>query len=218
MMGFSGASNIAQVSTLYEILGVTESATQDEIKAAYRRLATKAHPDVGGSAALFRLVQEAHETLSDSALRLSYDRGLTAENTRVPTEAEKRRSELIKARSSFLYFAEGCNGAIAAAWAAVPAPGPSWKDYPRLYALSAEADRQFAQAVAGYQWPLGARDAALALVSAVAVEAGKYVQCSLLPGTRVGLARTLAEIQRAERATTIASTAMRAALGLPEKA
>jgi hypothetical protein len=51
-------------SSLYEILEVSPAATLAEIKSAYRRLASQVHPDQGGTRALFRLVQEAYETLS----------------------------------------------------------------------------------------------------------------------------------------------------------
>ncbi len=50
--------------TLYEVLGLTPTATTAEIKAAYLRLARLTHPDVGGTASLFRRVEEAHATLS----------------------------------------------------------------------------------------------------------------------------------------------------------
>lgn len=56
--------------TPYEILGVRENASQQEIKAAYRTLAKIYHPDVNAApnaAAFFRLVQEAYETLSAPA-------------------------------------------------------------------------------------------------------------------------------------------------------
>ena len=61
-------------TTLYDILELTPTAGLDEIKAAYRRLSTQVHPDRGGSGALFRLVREAYETLSDDNLRGEYDR------------------------------------------------------------------------------------------------------------------------------------------------
>jgi curved DNA-binding protein CbpA len=61
-------------TTLYDILEVSPTAALDEIKAAYRRLSTQVHPDRGGSGALFRLVREAYETLSDDNLRAEYDR------------------------------------------------------------------------------------------------------------------------------------------------
>jgi curved DNA-binding protein CbpA len=61
-------------TTLYDILELSPTAGSDEIKAAYRRLSTQVHPDRGGSGALFRLVREAYETLSDDNLRAEYDR------------------------------------------------------------------------------------------------------------------------------------------------
>ncbi len=56
-------------TTFYEILELEPSATPEEIKAAYRQLSVKVHPDRGGSQALFRLVREAYETLSNSYRR-----------------------------------------------------------------------------------------------------------------------------------------------------
>ena len=64
-------------STLYDILELSPTAAPDEIKAAYRQLSIQAHPDRGGSNALFRLVREAFETLSDDNRRAEYDRSCT---------------------------------------------------------------------------------------------------------------------------------------------
>ncbi|WP_184727828.1 J domain-containing protein [Saccharopolyspora phatthalungensis] len=57
----------------YELLGVTRNATAAEIKSAYRSLARSMHPDVGGTAGTFRLLQEAYETLNDPVRRADYD-------------------------------------------------------------------------------------------------------------------------------------------------
>ena len=64
--------------TLYCILGVSSDADEDTIRAAYRVLARRYHPDLGGasSSEKFREVTEAYETLMDPQRRESYDRSL----------------------------------------------------------------------------------------------------------------------------------------------
>lgn len=61
----------------YEILELSKTASQDEVKAAYKKMATVVHPDKGGSAMLFRLVQEAYEVLSDPVKRKQHDSDLS---------------------------------------------------------------------------------------------------------------------------------------------
>lgn len=61
----------------YAVLGVTRGASQDEIQAAYRKLARKHHPDVSkdaASAETFKKVNEAYEVLKDEKKRKLYDR------------------------------------------------------------------------------------------------------------------------------------------------
>jgi len=60
----------------YDILGVSEDASETEIKKAFRGLSLKHHPDRGGDAERFKEVGEAYETLSDPGRRSSYDREL----------------------------------------------------------------------------------------------------------------------------------------------
>lgn len=57
----------------YNVLGITKSATPDEIKRAFRSLASKHHPDKGGDTKKFQEIQEAYATLSDPEKRAAYD-------------------------------------------------------------------------------------------------------------------------------------------------
>lgn len=59
----------------YETLGVGKSASPEEIKAAYRKLAMKHHPDKGGDQKKFQTITEAYETLSDPDKKAFYDHG-----------------------------------------------------------------------------------------------------------------------------------------------
>jgi curved DNA-binding protein len=60
----------------YKILGLERSATQNEIKKAYRKLARTYHPDINkdpGAEAKFKEISEANEVLADAEKRAAYD-------------------------------------------------------------------------------------------------------------------------------------------------
>lgn len=57
----------------YETLGVSKDATPDQIKKAYRKLASMHHPDKGGDTSTFQKIQNAYDTLIDSDKKRQYD-------------------------------------------------------------------------------------------------------------------------------------------------
>src|SRR6266513_833298 len=68
---------MAQSKDYYAVLGVSASATQDEIKKQYRKLAAKHHPDKNPSDAKaadrFKEISEAYHVLGDAEKRKQYD-------------------------------------------------------------------------------------------------------------------------------------------------
>ncbi len=81
--------------SLYEVLGVAPSATQDEIKKAYRKLARKHHPDVNPGDAeaeeRFKEVSAANDVLSDPESRALYDE-FGMDSTRLGFDPEQARA------------------------------------------------------------------------------------------------------------------------------
>src|SRR6266481_5123278 len=68
------------VKDYYKILGVEKTASEDEIKKAYRKLAHQYHPDKsGGDDKKFKEINEAYQVLSDKKKRENYDRFGTAD-------------------------------------------------------------------------------------------------------------------------------------------
>lgn len=57
----------------YQTLGVSEAASPEEIKKAYRSLANKHHPDKGGDQAVFKDISVAYDTLSNPQKKAEYD-------------------------------------------------------------------------------------------------------------------------------------------------
>jgi len=57
----------------YDILGVSEDATNEQVKRAFKEIAKKEHPDRGGNEARFKEANEAYDTLKNSQKRHDYD-------------------------------------------------------------------------------------------------------------------------------------------------
>lgn len=97
----------------YELLGVTESAGESEVKKAYRRLALQHHPDKNPGSKhaeeQFREIAEAYATLSDSIKRRQYD------HVRCKTPASDHRSHQTPGSTT---------GSDFACWGRAPGDGP----------------------------------------------------------------------------------------------
>lgn len=61
------------MTDFYSTLGVPKTATADEIKRAFRKLASQHHPDKGGDTQKFQEIQQAYSVLGDAAQRQQYD-------------------------------------------------------------------------------------------------------------------------------------------------
>lgn len=82
----------------YETLGLQPGASADEIKLAYRRRSSKAHPDLGGSDSEMAAVNAAYEVLGDAERRAEYDRtGRDEKPGAVEQEARGALMQLFKA-------------------------------------------------------------------------------------------------------------------------
>ena len=89
--------------TPYEILGVAASASDAELKRAYRKLLRESHPDLGGNSARFNAVQLAWKRIGEVGARTVWDLGTDSDataptSTARPTSAKPEGSSL-KARS-----------------------------------------------------------------------------------------------------------------------
>ena len=98
------------MSNYYEILGVTKTSTNEEIKKAYKKKATKYHPDknVGKSEAEkqkneeeFKKINEAYETLSDDKKRKAYDDSLQSKHNSYRNSSSYRNSEYRNSESEW---------------------------------------------------------------------------------------------------------------------
>jgi curved DNA-binding protein CbpA len=87
----AGAGSVRGVPTHYEVLGISETASEGEVKHAYRRLVKSSHPDAAGSPERFRLITEAYDVLSDPVRRATYDRVIRPQWVAAPAARRQGR-------------------------------------------------------------------------------------------------------------------------------
>jgi hypothetical protein len=98
---------MAEESDYYSVLEISPSASEDEIRLAFRRLARRYHPDVAGTGDVARMqrLNVAYQTLSDPARRRAYDReqgiapSATAQRTTAAPSAAPTARPRVGARS-----------------------------------------------------------------------------------------------------------------------
>ncbi|CAK0877605.1 unnamed protein product [Prorocentrum cordatum] len=91
MGGKGRGKKAADTNKFYEVLEVSKTASDADIKKAYRKLAVKHHPDKGGDQEKFKdplEITKAYEVLSDSEKRAKYDRYGEDRAWRMAAEAE----------------------------------------------------------------------------------------------------------------------------------
>jgi curved DNA-binding protein CbpA len=111
-LGLKGRTTDSIQSDYYHILGTTTSATDHEIKSAYRKKAMESHPDTAtGEKEQFIRIQEAFKVLSDKVLRRQYDLSRNSmgswnwsENTRIPASKKKSFLQRHRVEVSFVAF------------------------------------------------------------------------------------------------------------------
>lgn len=89
---FGVAGRPDEEPTLYQVLGVAQTASPADIKTAYRRLARQWHPDVcrePDATQVFQTIQHAYELLSDAERRARYDAGLRLTATLAGTDRQQ---------------------------------------------------------------------------------------------------------------------------------
>jgi len=103
------------MSTLYQVLGLSRGANEQQVKAAFRTLARRFHPDLnaGDEAAeqRFKEVNHAYETLADPGARAAYDRALVCR-----LEVGRRRFWALAAIATATFVLTGSTVSVAVLW------------------------------------------------------------------------------------------------------
>lgn len=146
--------------THYSVLDVSDTATPEEIKKAYRVKARASHPDSSdaGNASLFALVNTAYETLRDPSKRAAYDRTLHGpQTTQAPVDEPQSPSpapERVKAKVVYekLSWRDRAHNAVYYAttwWGLLSVMAATWALLILVFVVFGAADWTAVLAVAG---------------------------------------------------------------------
>src|SRR5262245_11248330 len=140
-----GTRRMLLMSTLYQILGLSQGASEAQVKSAFRSLARRFHPDVNGgdqsAEQRFKEVNHAYGILADPGTRAAYDRAL------VCRREETRRRFLSLASIAVATFVLTAGTVSLAVW---------WSQYagaPQLVQPPARGIESIAEVSAGREIP-----------------------------------------------------------------
>lgn len=90
----------------YELLGINKTAKSSEIKAAYKSLALKHHPDRGGDTLMMSRINKAYNTLANPLFRFEYDQTLKANFKPSQTiwQAPKSNKQTVRHTHSYVKY------------------------------------------------------------------------------------------------------------------
>src|SRR5436190_20283298 len=103
---------------LYEVLGISANATDEQIRRQYRELAKQLHPDLNGGVAKpgFTQLQEAYDTLSNQTQRRAYDKARAAELAELTRRASTQKTPTAPAAPTGLPAIENIDGRVTLGW------------------------------------------------------------------------------------------------------
>lgn len=99
--------------THYDTLGITQDATQIDIKTAYRKKAKEFHPDMNreqDTSEIFKKIQEAYDVLKDNDKKKHYDDMLAYQSSRIDTSETNGVRDILQTVNVVISLSQAING------------------------------------------------------------------------------------------------------------
>jgi DnaJ-class molecular chaperone len=173
----------------YEVLGVSKTATQDEIKSAYRKLAKKLHPDLNpGNKEIenkFKEVAAAYELIGTADQRAKYDRGETQEQQQQQWQQQRQYS---RGQGPFYWETQGGGGDSRYSFSDIdPEIFESIFGQARGGGFGGSGrQRQRGPQDSHYQLEIDLKDAVLGAEKEITLPSGKRLKVKIPPGIKSG--------------------------------